>query len=264
VGQTRDCEIRLLRGEVLAGRVLLPEGRTAEGWRVEYVTGDEAWIDGAAVATDGTFAFANVPHGAGTLLLWSKEAHRLPAAIDTSTLVGSTDLQFDLRLTGAPSGTLQLRVQTSSADMREPATVFVWQVASRRGAMAIRRQDGTHELDGLAPGFYRVSVGNAGSGWQDLGEHWVDGQTAVDMGTVQLRSPATLRIEGRARAQRPQFYLRRPELDLRAERVTEGRDTLFLPPGRWLALWGDSANLHVREFDLVTGETTTVRLDEAR
>lgn len=263
-GRTSDCDIRLQRGEVLAGRVLLPEGITAEGWRVEYITADEAWIDGAVVAADGAFAVANVPPGAGTLLLWSQAANRLPAAIDTSTLVGSTDLRFDLRTTGIPSGALRLRPQTSSPQVSEAAAVFVWQIASRRGAMAERRKDGARELDGLAPGFYRVALSNPGSGWQDLGEHWVDGQATVDLGTVPLRAPAALHIEDRATAQLLQFYLRRPDLDLRAEPAAVGGGHLWLPGGRWLALWGDPANPSSREFDLVIGETTTLRLGEAR
>ncbi len=262
--RTTECELRLQRGDVFAGRVLLPEGILAEGWRVEYVAADESWIDSTVVAADGSFALANLPTGACSLLLWSRDVHRLPAAVDASALIGSTDVRFDLRVTGVPSGVLRVRPDAATPAFVDGAVVFVWQIASRRGAMAKRTKDSARELEGLAAGFYRVAIGAVGSGWHDLGQHWVDGRGVTDLGRVSLRAPGTVHLLDRALGQPLQFYLRRPEMDVRGDAMGDPRGTVLLPPGRWLALWGQPANPQIREFEVVAGTEMELRLAEPR
>lgn len=259
-GRTSECDLRLQRGAVLSGRVLLPEGAVAEGWRVEYVATDGSCTDGTAVAANNSFALANLPAGPCSLLLWSRDPHRLPAAVDATALVGSTDLCFDLRDAGVPSGVLRVAPECATPGLAEGAAVFVWQVASRRGAMATLGADGVRELDGLPAGFYRVAIGAIGSGWQDLGQHWVDGRGATDLGRVSLRASGTVHLVDRDAGQTVQFYLRRAEMDLRGEAIGEPRDTVLLPQGRWLALWGAASNLRMREFDVGPGTVTELSL----
>lgn len=256
-GQVTGCEVRLAPGDVLAGRVLLPGGSRPTGWRVEYRAAGESWVDGAPVEPDGSFTLANQPRGAGRLLLWAASAHRLPVAIDDAALVGSTDLVFDLRAAGLPAGRLRVNPTATAVG------VWVWQVESGRGAGAIRRRDGSFALEGLAPGFYRVAIAGLGAGWHDLGEHWVDGRGEVDLGAVPLAEPGRLRIEGLARGDALELYLRRRELDLRCAPPPRPGRSLRLPTGSWLAVWGRPGDVRMREFALGPDRETLLDLAAA-
>lgn len=250
-GQATRCEVGLELGDVIAGRVALPEGHSAEGWRVEYRADDESWIDGTAVTPDGTFRLANLPPGAGTLLLWGDAKTPLPVAVEPAVVVGSSDRVFDLRVVGMPGGAIRVRPSAGGAAeiAGEPEfEVWVWQVASGRGAAAGREGDGAFTLGGLSPGFYRVAVHGAGYGWRSAGEHWIDGRSEGDLGTLPLGEPGLVRIVGLADDTPFELCMRRPELDLRGALQVSDRARLVLPPGQWLALWGSAENLRTREF----------------
>lgn len=255
--QTASCDLQLDQGDVLAGRVLLPEGANADGWRAEFVADDESWIDGTVVATDGSFRLANLPRGSGMVLLWSSTNNRLPAAVEAGVAVGTVDLVIDLRTVGLPSGQLSLRPTVPGHVEPANVDVWVWHVESRRGAMALRKPDGTFLLPGLASGFYQVKVAGAGVGVSDLGEHWFDGKGDVDLGAVRLPDSGRLRIEGLGVGEPLDLCLRRPDVDLRGELEVGDRRELWLPPGRWLALWGAPESLRKREF-VVSQEGETV------
>ncbi|MCA8976316.1 MAG: hypothetical protein KDC98_16475, partial [Planctomycetes bacterium] len=240
------CQVDLDRGHVLRGTVLGDDGKALPGWRVEFVAHDGRAVDAADVQADGSYLLANLPNSSGTLLLHSGAGHRLPMAIEPNALPGATNVDFDLRDDGLPAGSLLLQPRLPAGLDGQRAGAFAWQIDSGRGAAMPRSADGILEIDGLRAGFYRVVAGCPGSGWLDLGQHWVDGINPLDLGAVELPAPGRLRL-----AHRPghalELWQRRADVDVRARFVPEG-DLLSLPAGTWLALQGARDALQAREF----------------
>ena len=224
-------------GLTLRGRAVDAAGKALNGARVEYVA--QAGQDGdvATVGPDGAFAFANLPPGPGSLLLWGVQGELLPIANEPSVLPDSGDVHFDLRTRAATNGSMRLFVRAHDGEPATDLEVRVWQRDTRRGAFLTRREDGAFHAHGLAAGFYQVEIGALASGWRDLGEQWVDGIGLADLGTVQLAKPAVLRIDTTTDLAGLELYVRRADLDLRACSVTASSRELLLPPGRWLAMW---------------------------
>jgi hypothetical protein len=252
-GKAENVDVSLRRGAMLRGSAVSADGAPLEGWRVEYVAHDETWIDGATVGVDGAFEFANLPAGAGRLLLWDKDSPALPIALEPTVLPDAGEVRFDLRARGAAAGSVRLRALLPDGLDRTAAEVRIWQVATGRGAALKKQKDGAFELGNLVAGFYRLEVGGEAVGWLDLGQHWVDGLGVADLGSVRLQAPGTLRLGNRAVGDPVELYLRRPDLDVRAEFEIGDRTELRVPAGRWVVLWGAPAARRAREFTVAAG-----------
>ena len=143
--------------------------------------------------------------------------------------------------------------------------------ATGRGSFFQREELG-FRCANLAPGWYRVEVGAGPLGWHDLGRQYVDVGAAVDLGVFAPPPPAAVHVlllesppEG-APELGLTFYLRRADLDVRAEqRALDGKQTAFLPAGEYWAFWTalDGATRH-RALTLEAGATVELDLREAR
>lgn len=245
-------------GAEIRGRAIGSGGAPLRGWRVEYVAQARPWTDACTVREDGTFVLTNLPAGAGRLLLWPVQGTQLPAAIESGVLPGGAPVVFDLRERGEPEGALRVRALLPPGFTELAAEVRVWQQESDRGAVAEQTRDGAFVVDRLAAGFYRVEIGGEVCGWRDLGRHWVDGKTLCDLGHVDLPRPGRVRVvRGVGVSGTPEFYLRRPDGDVRAEDLAAGDSgTLLLPAGDWLSLWrGADGRLGGRTFQVQAGAT---------
>lgn len=119
-------------------------------------------------------------------------------------------------------------------------------------------------MTNLAPGFYRIEIGVRSCGWRDLAAQWVDGKGLADLGRIELPLPGHVRItRGSDIDGLPEFCLRRPDCDVRAEEIDAAAvDELAMPAGEWLCLWKTKAGeLHSRAFSLRSGATVDLHLD---
>jgi RNA polymerase sigma factor (sigma-70 family) len=252
-------DLLLDTGRTLRGRAVDANGKALNGARVEYIAPPGHDGDVATVGPDGVFAFANLPPGPGRLLLWGVKGELLPIAVEPSVLPDGGDVAFDLRQRPATNGSVRLFVRRHDGEPANDLEVRVWQRDTQRGAFLTRREDGAFHAHGITAGFYRVEVGALATGWRDLGEHWVDGAGLADLGTVQLATPAQLRIETDADLTGFELYARRADLDVRADVVTAASRELLLPPGRWLAMWLHEGKKVTQELVLSLGAPAVLR-----
>jgi len=253
-GEPTTVDLYLDPGRTLSGEVHLPEGASADGWRVEYQARDMSFADGA-VMKGNSFRLANLPSEEGTLLLWSPLG-RLPVAYEANAYP-SAGVTFDLTMQGMPKGMLRLQLPVDEEELYR-TEAFVYQVKTGRGTMMMR-EGHKFELRNLSPGRYRVGLCGPAIGIVDLGEHYVDGYSAADLGPQRLPEASLLRIERSDEKQRIEVYQRRRELDVLASPMRQGQLEFLLPPGDWLVLWGKPDAPQVRAVT-VGAEPTDLQL----
>ncbi|MGE3173735.1 MAG: sigma-70 family RNA polymerase sigma factor [Planctomycetota bacterium] len=256
--------VHLRREQRVHGTAVGVDGEPLSGWWVEFETHDGGWADRDQIAEDGSFDLANQPAQAGRVQL-RRDLDRLPSARFDSVLPGGASLAFDLRGERAPRGAIALRLPTpaAGADEHEPR-VTAWQRDSGRGVRLQADDTGRWSVDDLPAGFYRVEVACIAIGTVDLGEHWLDGRTTLDLGTAMLPLPGTLRVERRPDDTVLQLCHRRAGSDIRALCDMGAEDEIPLPAGEWLLFWRDAdGSARVRAFTLRPGACATVDLGGA-
>jgi hypothetical protein len=258
-GQITPCELLLETGRTLRGRLCGSDGKNLNGARVEYVAQPGHDCDVATVGPDGVFGFANLPPGAGRLLVWGVTGERFPIAEEPSVLPDGSEVAIDLRQRPPANGELRVFVRGHDGETPQDIEVRCWQQQTKRGAFLERREDGAFHAHGMMAGFYRVEIGTLATGFQDLGVHWIDGAGLADLGTVQLPQPARLHVETDALPDVLELYAVRADVDVRADEIVPWTRDVLLPPGRWLAVWKREGQLAKRELELTAGATTTMR-----
>jgi hypothetical protein len=263
-GSTTPADLSLSRGAAITGRAFGADGTPLRGWRVEFVATHEPWIGACETREDGRFDLPNPP-GSGRLMLFAPDGPRLPVAVEPFVLPGAGDVLFDLRATGEAKGALLVGVRCPVGVVAPEARI--WQLESGRGVSIPNAKAGAFLLQGLAAGSYRVEVGADGSGWQDLGTHWVDGKNQTNLGVVEASQPCHVSIV-EAEQSRPvrrmavEIYRRRPDCDVRADGVKlDAAGVLLLPPGDWLLLWPQAGGqIGLRTFACRGGDAIEVPL----
>ncbi len=253
-------DLMLATGRTLRGSAADAKGSPLAGARVEYQAADGTVSDFAEVGPAGQFAFANLPAGFGRLLLWGVRGEKLPIAEETNVLPESGLVRFDLAKRGAPLGSVQLVVHHADGAVAEDLEARLWQVQTGRGAAFEKRADGRWHVSGLASGFYRVEVGTPGSGFLELGQHWIDGLGVADLGTITLPAPGHLRLEAEGELEALELCRIRDDLDVRADGVQPASRSFQLPVGRWRATWRRAGVVASCEFALMQGGETVEQL----
>ena len=121
-------------------------------------------------------------------------------------------------------------------------------------------------LGRLRPGFHRIEVLADTSVPLDLGEHFVDGRSRLDLGRAELPEPGivVLRQRGGERPAALELFHDRPHGAVRAEGpFLPGGPPFPLPPGQWRCRWRphDDAPIRERAFRVLAGETVEVVVD---
>ncbi|MEO6593277.1 MAG: sigma-70 family RNA polymerase sigma factor [Planctomycetota bacterium] len=257
--RANHVDLILETGPTLRGQVIGHGGKSMNGARIEYVAGPGLDGDLATVGPDGRFAFANLPAGAGTLLVWGVHGEKLPVAEERLVVPGG-EVVLDLRSGAGITGSVRLFVRAHDGEPPNDVEVRIWQVQTGRGAFLDRLETGGFHAHGLAAGFYRLEVGAIATGFRDLGPQWVDGSGPVELGTVQLSPPGRVHIEALAEGPEFELYARRADLDVRACDIMPWTRDVDLPPGRWLLLCNRGGKRIARDFELTAGASSTVSL----
>ena len=280
--------LHLRRGQRIHGRAVGEEQKPLSGWWVCYEALDGSWVDRTKTNEDGSYLLANLPAGAGRVLL-CEQPTRVPSAIAASVLPDSGPVDFVLAGDAAPRGgikavlleplrseptpqsqptqprpaRLELDGLTIAASGSGPGSVSLhgWHLGTGLGFRIPRADDGSFQCGGLPAGYYRVEMHDLGIGWVDLGQHYVDGKGTVDLGVIQRPATGTLAISGRPPHTTIELYRRMPWGDAQAAQEFGERTEAELPVGTWL-LFQRTVDLapEVREFEIRPGQTSTVAL----
>ena len=157
-------ELKLERGDEIAGSIVGLTGQSLENWTVELtsVSRERAWAALAVTDEDGKFAFPNVPSSTYQLLVRPPGAWAsFPATIVENVLPGGS---YDLvaEQPGASFG-LTLKDQLGEAAI---GRLRLWSEASGRGLAAQSDSDGQLSLHDVPAGTYRVeSTPGRAAGW---------------------------------------------------------------------------------------------------
>lgn len=217
------------------------------------------WVDQVVPRDDGSFELSNLPPGLGRLIVVPADGGTGSLLVEEGVIAGGGELVLQLPQT--PGGLHLGGVHTSSG-FRGTDVVRAISLTTGRGVGFHHDGASGWISPGLAAGAYRVELGALARGWHDLGVHLVSAGTITEVGNVDLPDPARLALKG-PQPVRAKLYLRRDDLDLRAESaVLSGGDTVDLPPGDYWVFWtpaeGDPRYGAVR---VESGVTTEFSLD---
>ena len=261
---TTSVVLNLQRGSCVRGKALRADGTPLAKAAVSWRANDGTWCDETATHDDGSFAFANLPGSAGTVLLWAPEdASPLPIASAANVLCDSGEVV----LRAAADARSVVRIEPVLPEGIDGAvSVRLWNLDLGLGKPVPGPEAGKpHEFDKLAAGWYRVELHHAATGWIDAGRFWLDGKANAELGRVLLPAPARVKFEldpTRLPAkdqQRAEVYSLRPDVDVRFAGVGAA-DTLLLPAGDYVFAWrGADGASHFERFTAVAGKELTVR-----
>jgi len=170
------------------GRIVRSDNSPAIPYRVVWRAADGSWCDETTTADDNTFVFPNLPAVPGNVYAWPVSSTALPVAFathvlgDTGELVLRHDVEAGHRIAFEPL--LPEECRTAAIEAR------VWQIDTGLGVTVPRPEDGKPwELGFPPPGWYQIEVRAPGCGFVDLGRHWLDGKSDLELGRRDLPRP---------------------------------------------------------------------------
>jgi hypothetical protein len=156
---------------------------------------DGSWCDSTETAADGSFVLANLPADGGHRCCCGSRAASSRCRYGVATKVLSDTADMLLKFDGAVCA-LQFERRpcpTERAPMRCRGACGVSTRASARACNG-RRPASRGGLENLPAGWYQVEVFAPGSGWLDLGKHWLDGKGDCNLGRANLPAAATAKL----------------------------------------------------------------------
>jgi len=262
---TTPATLHLRRESCVRGHACDAAGKPLAGAPVVWRATDGAWCDSTETAADGSFVLANLPGTEGTVLLWEPTGKfPLPVSVEAKVLSDTTDLL--LKFDGAVSA-LQFDLGVPEGTDAEAVAGRVWNLDTGIGARMQRPKAGKPwRLENLPAGWYQVEVFAPGSGWLDLGRHWLDGKGDCNLGRANLPAAATaklaLELEALAQGEQQQIelYEVRSDVDVRLEGMPLQPDSeLRLPAGKYALAWrGKDGKVEFRRFDVRSGDSVAL------
>jgi len=259
-------ELKLERGDEIAGSIVGLTGQSLEDWTVELtsVSRERAWAALAVTDKDGKFAFPNVPSSTYQLLVRPPGAWAsFPATLVENVLPGGS---YDL-VAEQPSANFRLSLKDELGEAAN-GRLRMWSEASGRGLAAQSNSDGQLSLKDIPAGAYRVEVNAGTRGWLDLGTVFIRPGEDVDWGVVSLDPPATLNLSMGNDAGTSKFddelYLLRADAPVPTIALTDrlrGDRELQLAPGSYeLVVVSPESEPAVYPFESVSGQIVELEL----
>jgi hypothetical protein len=126
--------------------------------------------------------------------LWGSREFPLPVAFarDVRPDAGEVSLVFD----DAAASLLKLAIVHGDGDRPAATVVRAWSLDAGSGTtLRPPVDDGFWRLGMILAGWYRVEAFVAGSGWTDLGRHWVGSHVICDLGRCRTPPAAVARFD---------------------------------------------------------------------
>ncbi|HEX6812477.1 MAG TPA: sigma-70 family RNA polymerase sigma factor [Planctomycetota bacterium] len=240
---TTPATLHLRRDSCVRGQAQDAAGKPLAGASIVWLASDGSWCDSTETAADGSFVLANLPASAGTVMLWEPTGKfPLPVSVQAKVLSGTADLL--LKFDGAVSA---LQFDLGLPEGANPNTVMarVWNLDTGIGTRMKRPEAGkSWRIANLPAAWYRVEVFAPGSGWLDLGRHWLDGKSDCNLGGAVVPAAATAKLGLDPNAlpvgdqQVIELYEVRGDVDVRLDGVVLKPDSeLRLPAGDYALAW---------------------------
>lgn len=186
-GETATCELRLERGNVIAGTLVDGAGAPLAGWRVEAETsGFSQWYERRAeTGTDGRFELLNLGDGNHDLVARAPELGP-PRASASGVPVGTRDVVLVAADAHARPGTVHGRLLDLGAQSLADVEVTLWLAGGREGQF-LDLDPGTGTVSGSAPpGRYSVGVRRGERELHRSAEFDVVEGAETDLGAIEL------------------------------------------------------------------------------
>lgn len=259
-----DWNCQLQQSGSVRGTARDEGGGVLVGWHVEFESLIGDWADLAPTRADGSFAMTGVP-GPGTCLLWPDEGDlRLPVLFGVAATPDGAPLQLDLDRDRPTRARLRLRIALPPDCEWARIDARIAQLDTGRMAQvpALGHEE-AFEIQGLAPGPYRVEVGAAVLGWVDCGVVTVDGRGLWDLGTVHMPAPAAVKLRLLPGATSPlraehALYRRTAAVDVHEAYRLRDADTLLVGGGEHVLVWRGAEGLRSVVFTAGSGGETEV------
>lgn len=278
-------DVHLQPGTCVRGMLLDAEGKPVPDATIEWHAEDGSWADSTQTDAKGAFVLANLPNLRGNVLAWAKGRDRgFPIARETGVLPGLADLALACDLGNGSTLTMQptagdgcdlmdLRLRVRSVATGVSRGISVPKRTSKRTNEHGQRIENTIESvhlpwqqRHLPAGFYEVTMWLPGCGAVQLGRHWIDGESDLDLGTVPLPLPGRVHFATPS-SKRPKDLhveitsLREP-FDVRIDGLRALDTDLQLPPGDYVlsTQLSEEPPTYAR-FTVERERTTTLRID---
>ncbi len=265
-GEAVPWNAELTATSIVRGTARDETGGVLAGWRVEYERAERDWADVTTVRDDGTFLFPGAP-GLGQCLLWPKgNGYGLPVLFGATALPDAAPVTLSLAADNPTRARLRLRpVLPVGCSWAQVETRVTQLQTGRTAALRPSGRDEAFELEGLAPGPYRVEVGAPILGWVDCRTIDIDGRGLWDLGPVPLPMPGRLRVHTPAGVKSPlqlehAFCRRLPELDVQETYRRDGDDDLLLAAGEHVLVWRTKEGRRSVAFSLISGGLTELTI----
>jgi hypothetical protein len=266
-GGATACELQLELGSHLRGRIVDDTGRRVDHWRIVCEVADPP----SFVVTDsdaaGSFVVPIWEGSRGRLLAWPPGGELAPP-VRTIPAVAAGGVELMIPAASPDAGaSFILRFPqwpTHYGTMSPPyADMFLFQEESGRGVAFQWDDAGALSVHGVAAGFYRIIGATLSHGFLDLGRHWHDGRSMIDLGTIELPELATVRFElPKDDKVEPELCQIRDDIDLRIAGLDLfARDGVQLPPGSYVVHWQEAGVTRRRAFTLTAGQRAVVTSD---
>jgi len=253
--ERQPAQVVLDRGAVLRGHVTARTGDRDRRFGIVWRASDGSWCDETTTDENGDFTLSNVARATGDVFAFAPDS-RLPVA--WAKRVATNDVA-SLRDTGADISRLVVRAPTAPIVVNE-IEVRAWQLDTGYGAQLWRGEDGDWTSGRLAAGSYAVEAIVRGAGAIDLGRHWLDGETTVDLGPLVVPVPGRVRFTSNAPLPGAELFQVRTDFDARValDEVPLGHEVL-LPAGDYaLVFRRDAGEVEFVQFAVRAGEETVV------
>lgn len=191
---TTTCELRLDRGNVIAGRVEDTEGAPIAGWSVHADTQmRESYPRHTTTAEDGSFTILNLGKGAFDLAVRGPD-RGAPRARVPNVRVGTTDVVIVAANAHAGSGSLRGRMVDPDARSLEDVVATLWQVGQREGHF-VEFDAGTGSFDERTqPGRYRLNFRRGERALLTTPVFVVEEDRTCELGDVEFQRPGRVEI----------------------------------------------------------------------
>jgi protocatechuate 3,4-dioxygenase beta subunit len=275
-GVTTTCELVLDAGLILSGRLVDERGAPVAGMGIEAKESQRSdakrfWGQ-AKTDAEGRFRITNCPDAPLHVAVKKEFTDWQPLLAVADVRAGKDELHLVLDASEAVSIHGVLLAPDGGPAL---ATLYPWlEGQTSTHGVASDPKSGAIDVQGLAPGRYRITLQGNDQPTRDLGVHDLAAGDRLDLGTIVLAAPGSLRLGWDETSAAPFQFAKvfaeskdgsGPGASVAFLGVDEARSGVPLAPGRYVvvAIGRENVALFSRRVEILAGQETTLTLEPA-